>query len=70
MSEKGKNFLLTSLIASWSHDYSSGNTRDSSECEVGGFNVTSYLETKIAGNKLHLIPSTLIIQAVSFLKCQ
>lgn len=70
MSEKGKNFLLTSLIASWSHDYSSGNTRDSSECEVGGFNVTSYLETKIAGNKLHLIPSTLSTQAVSFFKCQ
>lgn len=59
LSKEGKNFSLTPLIASWSHDYSSGNTRDPSESGVGGFNVTSYLETEIACNKLHLIPSTL-----------
>lgn len=67
LSEEGKRFLLIPLIASWSHDYSSGNTRNPSESDIRGFHVTSYLETKIALNKLHWIPSTYSIQAVSFL---
>lgn len=67
LSDEETNISLTPLVASWSRDYSLGNPRDPCESGVRGFHVTSYLESKIAGNELYLIPSTFSIQAVSFL---